>query len=337
MVSPPQAELESFLRTGVMNSTTEIHGICVLKPRQRLLMLDQDVESIRMVIEQMRAYQVDVVKDCQQLMARLEERELPDLALLDMTLLADAQHQDWRFCLNSTELGHSIPVILVSADHSIPSEIAAFESGAADYISKPFHPQVLKARLALHLAMHRSQQLLDRMARFDSLTEIPNRREFDLRLLSEWERGARAGTSLTLLIIDVDFFKPYNDHYGHPQGDDCLAAVARILHGCMLRTSDLMARYGGEEFVALLPETTPAGAMAIAKRCLSQIAAARIPHDTSTTAPYVTVSIGGATTTPSHAHEARMLVESADNCLYQAKKSGRNQVCMTTFNLEVDT
>jgi diguanylate cyclase (GGDEF)-like protein len=136
--------------------------------------------------------------------------------------------------------------------------------------------------------------------------------------------------------ISTDFyrFKQYNDHYGHSRGDDCLAAVARILRDCMLRTSDLMARYGGEEFVALLPETTADGAIAVAKRCLTQISSARMPHDTSDVAPYVTVSIGAATVIPTHAHESTIIVEYADDCLYQAKNNGRNRIKTIVYNID---
>ena len=328
---PLQADLESFLLTGKMNSIVEVHGICVLKPRQRILLLENSAESIRMVISQMREYQVDVVKDCCQLIALVEQQGLPDLALLDMKLLESSDGKDWHDCLYDEALGQAVPVILISEHYSIESEVSAFEEGAADYISKPFHAAILKARLSLHLAIHHSQRLLDHMARFDSLTEIPNRREFDLRLDTEWERGARSGTSLALIIIDIDHFKLYNDLYGHTRGDECLTAVARALQSCMLRPSDLLARYGGEEFVILLPETNSEGGIAIANRCLTQIADARIPHDASEVVPYVTVSIGVCTTIPSHTITAQSLLKSADKCLYQAKENGRNQICSSSL------
>ena len=171
------------------------------------------------------------------------------------------------------------------------------------------------------------QQLLNNMARIDALTSICNRREFDLRLMSEWGRGARTGKPLSLLMIDVDKFKEYNDHHGHLRGDDCLIAVARVLESCMQRSGDLIARYGGEEFVALLPEADLDGALNVAELCREAVVDAALPHVTSTVAPFVTISIGVASMVPVHEHSSTLLLEQADINLYQAKKNGRNRVC----------
>jgi diguanylate cyclase (GGDEF)-like protein len=182
----------------------------------------------------------------------------------------------------------------------------------------------------MHLQARESQRQLNNIARVDGLTSICNRREFDLRLMSEWSRGARTGQPLALLMIDVDRFKQYNDHYGHLRGDDCLISVARILSACSQRTSDLIARYGGEEFVVLLPESDLEGALTVAEDCLDAFEEARLEHVNSDVEPYVTVSIGVAAMLPIHDKSSTILIEQADVALYQAKQNGRNRIC--SFN-----
>ena len=152
------------------------------------------------------------------------------------------------------------------------------------------------------------------------MTSICNRREFDLRLMAEWSRGARTRQSLALLMVDVDKFKQYNDHYGHLRGDECLIAVARILDACTQRPSDLVARYGGEEFVVLLPESDIKGALTVAQDCLDALENAGLEHLNSDVEPYVTVSIGVAAMLPLHDKSSTMLIEQADVALYQAKQ-----------------
>lgn len=164
-------------------------------------------------------------------------------------------------------------------------------------------------------------------ARIDGLTQIANRRRFDEYLLQEWNRHLRIQQPLSLLICDVDHFKLYNDHYGHQAGDECLKSVAKAINHCF-RTGDLVARYGGEEFALVLPHTTVAGAVQVAERVRTTVAAAALPHATSPVCNQVTVSIGVACTTPrpKDAAGARTLVEEADRNLYLAKHRGRNRV-----------
>jgi diguanylate cyclase (GGDEF)-like protein len=164
-------------------------------------------------------------------------------------------------------------------------------------------------------------------ARIDALTQIPNRRRFDEYLSQEWSRHIRMQQPISLLICDVDHFKLYNDSQGHQAGDDCLRTVAKAINQCF-RSGDLAARYGGEEFAIVLPQTGRAGALQVAERVLSFVAAAAIPHPASPICERVTISIGGATKTPARdgPSDARALVEEADRHLYLAKREGRNQV-----------
>jgi len=324
---PLESELDLFLQTGSMVSDSVMPGITEQEGRQRILVLDKDLTSLRMIVEQMQDAQVEVVADFASLVASAVNLGMPDLVIVDTAFLGGIDSTDWWRNSTDTDLEAAVPVIFVSEDKTTEAEVAAFEAGAADFIAKPFHPRVLQVRLKMHLQARRSQQQLNNIARVDALTSVCNRREFDVRLLSEWGRGARSGHTLALLMIDVDKFKEYNDHLGHLRGDDCLIEVARILSDCMQRAGDTVARYGGEEFVVLLPEVDIEGAIKVAEDCHAAILEARIPHVTSSVAPYVTVSIGVAAMQPIYDKSCTLLIEQADIALYQAKQGGRNRIC----------
>ncbi|MFP5441789.1 MAG: diguanylate cyclase, partial [Gammaproteobacteria bacterium] len=169
-------------------------------------------------------------------------------------------------------------------------------------------------------------QELSRLAHQDALSGLANRREFDRRLATEWDRLRREQKPLTVLFIDVDHFKAYNDHYGHSAGDEALTAVGKAIAGALLRPADLAARYGGEEFVVLLPDTDDCGAEDVAERVMAAINRLAIPHAMSPTAGHVTASIGVATVLPATADSPQQLLERADGALYAAKQGGRWQV-----------
>jgi len=170
------------------------------------------------------------------------------------------------------------------------------------------------------------QKELEALSYRDALTGIANRRMFDRFLDVEWGKARAAGEHLSLIMVDIDFFKQYNDRYGHPRGDACLQAVARVLDEGAARTRDLCARLGGEEFALLLPATDEAAALGVAERCQRLLARAALPHDASAVAAVVTCSMGVATLVPG-AHDAPgHLVDLADSRLYQAKRNGRDRV-----------
>ncbi len=327
---PLEAELDAFLKSGSLISGEGWRLRSEVADLPRILVLDRDEASVRLIVEQMRNAQVEIAPDFKTLVASALQQGMPDLVLVDTDLLGGIDSTDWWRDSTDSDLDIAVPVIFVSDDHSTQAEVSAFDAGAADFITKPFHPRVLQARLNMHLKARRSQIQLNNIARIDALTSICNRREFDLRLMSEWGRSARAGKSLALLMIDVDHFKQYNDQHGHLRGDECLVSVARILSDCMQRSSDLVARYGGEEFVALLPETDTEGAVAVAEFCRNSVEEAAIAHVTSNVAPVVTVSIGVAAMMPLYDKSSTLLLEQADISLYQAKQGGRNRVC--SFN-----
>jgi diguanylate cyclase (GGDEF)-like protein len=167
---------------------------------------------------------------------------------------------------------------------------------------------------------------LHRLAYLDGLTQIPNRRQFDQQLMQEWQRLKREQSPLALVFCDVDYFKSYNDTYGHQLGDDCLCAIATSIAANARRPSDLVARYGGEEFVILLPNTDLPGAIEVAQSMRSQVHRLRIPHRSSEVRAFVTMSFGAASAIPTETTTAEELLELADQALYQAKRSGRDRI-----------
>jgi diguanylate cyclase (GGDEF)-like protein len=166
---------------------------------------------------------------------------------------------------------------------------------------------------------------LNQLVNLDGLTQIANRRYFDQRLNQEWLDAIRRHQPLSLLLCDVDFFKQYNDHYGHPAGDDCLRSVALTLKNSLRRSEDLVARYGGEEFAIILPEADQEQAFAIASRITQQIRASQIPHGASPIGPHITISIGVATIQPTIRQRWEQLIQRADQAMYQAKGDGRDR------------
>lgn len=172
------------------------------------------------------------------------------------------------------------------------------------------------------------QKLQDatRLASFDGLTQIANRRRFDEHLDYQWQQMTREQAPLAVILCDIDYFKQYNDAYGHLAGDDCLRLVAQVLHSTLSRPGDLVARYGGEEFAAVLPQTNEEGAIAVAQRMQLALAQLKLRHDYSPVSPHVTVSMGVACTIPSHQRSIHNLLDEADQLLYQAKQQGKNRI-----------
>jgi len=280
-----------------------------------------------MIIEQMHDTQVEVVEDFIGLIANARNLGMPDLLIVNTALIGDVSGTDWWRNLTNSNPDPAIPIIHILDNSTPAAETAAVESGAADFVTRPFHPKLLRSRLNSHLRARLSRQQYNKIARVDALTSICNRREFDARLITDWGRGARSGDSLALLMIDFDQLNDYNQNCGHSRGDQCLVSVAQMLGGCMQRSGDLIARYGGGLFVALLPGVELESALQVARDCLETVANAKIPHPASTAATHVTVSIGVTAMVPIFDKSCTLLVEQASISLYQAKQEGRNRVC----------
>lgn len=183
----------------------------------------------------------------------------------------------------------------------------------------------------LNQSLAETSALLERVSITDELTGVANRRRLDEFFAGEWRRALRAGTFLSVLLVDVDHFKAYNDHYGHPAGDVCLREVAQALDDSVGRSSDLVGRYGGEEFGVVLANTDPAGAAIVAERLRAAVEAVALPHAASPVSDRVTISAGGATIRPSLESSSAILLKAADDALYRAKRGGRNRVEMVAL------
>ena len=249
----------------------------------------------------------------------------PDLILLDV-MMPDMDGHEVCKRLKSDPDTRDIPVLFVTAQHQVEDEELGLTLGAMDYIHKPISPPIIKARVRNHIALKLQTDTLKRLSLMDGLTNVANRRHFDDALDSEMQRALRMQHCLSMLMIDVDYFKPFNDHYGHGAGDKCLKLIAQAMQSQVNRPMDFLARYGGEEFVALLPGTNLEGACRVADSLRQVVAGLRIPHACSPISEYVTVSVGVACHTQNDTRSTSDFLRQADQALYQAKLSGRNQV-----------
>ena len=250
----------------------------------------------------------------------------PDLVLLDVVMPLVDGYEVCRL-LKADPLTRDIPVIFVTAHTEADQETLGLEVGAVDFITKPVVPAVVKARVRTHVTLKQQSDLLRKMAFLDGLLGVFNRRYFDQQLETELARSHRSNTPLCVLMLDVDFFKKYNDTYGHLAGDDCLRNVAAAIRQALRRPGDVVARYGGEEFACILPETPLEDAITMAKGLEQQIRQLGIPHSNSEVAQVITVSIGVCCKPQDVVGLASALVAQADAQLYRAKHSGRAQVC----------
>jgi diguanylate cyclase (GGDEF)-like protein len=292
---------------------------------QKVLIADDDPLNRQVLAELLKPeYTVLLAKNGAQALERAA-RHAPDLVLLDV-MMPDMDGFEVLRRLRADPHTAQLAVIFVSGLDRPEDEANGLKLGAADYIAKPFNATVVMARVALHLQMVRQRRMLERLANIDGLTELANRRRFDELYAQEWERAQRSRLPLSVALLDIDAFKQYNDHYGHPAGDRALRAVARVARQSVDRAGDLAARYGGEEFVLLLPATDAAQARHLVERLCAGIAALALAHAASSVAPVLTVSVGGATLGSHGMESAAALFEAADSHLYRAKQAGRNRV-----------
>ncbi|MDO3388287.1 diguanylate cyclase [Gilvimarinus sp. SDUM040013] len=227
---------------------------------------------------------------------------------------------------------HWIPIVFVTGMSEDEDYRQGIEAGGDDYLIKPVSKMIITAKIRameriadMRDQLNRLNSELEAISQLDSLTQIYNRRTFNEQALKQWLLASRQNTCISALMIDVDHFKLYNDHYGHPAGDACLKEVTAAIEQCLNRPYDLLGRYGGEEFVVLLPETNKEGIANISQRIRRSLADRQVAHDVSPTSDTVTVSIGGACCLQTTGHTLEGLIKAADRALYRAKHSGRDQ------------
>jgi len=277
-------------------------------------------------------------------------KEVHPTCILQDLVMPDKDGLDMVVLFRQSEDAEQIPIIVLSTREEPEIKSKAFALGANDYLVKlpdsielvariRYHSKaytMLQQRNAAYQALQESEKRLaeanrqlQRLSAQDGLTKVPNRRCFDDMLHKEWHRAMRRTSTLSLVMIDIDNFKSYNDFYGHQGGDRCLIQVAELLSDSVQRESDLLARYGGEEFAVILPETGIYGASEVAEHMRQQILEAQIPHEGTGECPFVTISLGVAAAVPERASEPIGLLKAADRALYLSKQNGRNKV--TTF------
>jgi diguanylate cyclase (GGDEF)-like protein len=294
-------------------------------PSPRILVVDDELSNIDLL--------VDILSDDYEVLwategaAALEMAAIdrPDLILLDVMMPEMDGHEVCRR-LKAERRTRDIPVIFITGLGRAAAETDGLELGAIDYIVKPIQPASVKARVKNQIKLKLTQNELIAQAATDGLTGLANRRRFDEMLAYEYARHARSGTELSLVLLDIDHFKSFNDTYGHLCGDDCLRQVAWAIKGAIVRGTDFVARYGGEEFVFLLPETNLRGAVMFAEKMQKCVAELAISHNAGEATGRVTASLGVISGKCHPGKPALHLVDQADEQLYFAKAGGRNRV-----------
>jgi two-component system chemotaxis family response regulator WspR len=323
-------------------------------PHSVVLLVD-DQAMVAEAIRRMLADESDIVFHyCQHpTLAIAKANEIRPTIILQDLVMPDVDGYTLLKFYRGNPATSGTPVIILSSREDPKDKSQAFENGANDYLVKLPDKIELIARIRAHskayllqlqrdevyLAMQKLQEqltesnrkleenntILQRLSTMDGLTGIANRRHFDTTLQVEWKMAIRRNSALALIMIDIDYFKKFNDGYGHQGGDDCLKEVAQILHNSVHRTGDFIARYGGEEFVAILPNTDAKGAAVLAEQMRANIEAKHITHAYSSVADHVSISLGVAAIMPGSSTSPEMLIAHADGALYKAKETGRNR------------
>lgn len=289
-----------------------------------VLIVDDAKENITILAELLRSdYKIRAATNGEKALEIVFSDNPPDLILLDVIMPGIDGYEVCKR-LKADSQTKSIPIIFVTGKVNEEEEIFGFNMGAVDYIKKPFNAVIVKARVSMHVELKQYRDYLENMSYIDGLTGIPNRRKFDEYLESTWNLAIRASIPISMVMMDIDLFKQYNDNYGHQGGDTCLTKIAHALSSVIVRKTDFIARYGGEEFVCVLPNTDLDSAFIIAEKLRLAAVELKIPHALSSVGEFVTISAGVATMMPAKNSPNSELISSADKALYTSKKSGRN-------------
>jgi diguanylate cyclase (GGDEF)-like protein len=290
-----------------------------------VLIVDDEVVNITALTNILsQEYKIYTAKNGQDAVNIAKEYH-PDVILLDI-LMPDVDGYETLSKLKNDEDTQSIPVIFITGLVNIENEEKGFILGASDFISKPYSPAIVKLRIRNQINIVNQLRISNQLSTTDQLTGIPNRRSFNIQVNKEWGRNMRDKKPLSLILLDIDRFKDFNDTYGHQQGDEVLRIIATTLKESLKRSSDFAARWGGEEFVILLPSTDMNGALIIAERIRENIERTPIPVVNGQCVA-VTVSIGVAMLIPTQEMNQNDLISQSDRALYRAKEKGRNNVC----------
>ncbi|MCT7517676.1 GGDEF domain-containing response regulator [Aliarcobacter cryaerophilus] len=289
-----------------------------------ILVVDDMTTTLLLIHDLLKdTYEVKIAKSGTKALEILESPNDIDLILLDIEM-PDINGYDVCRKIKNNETIKNIPIIFITGRTSQEDEEYGLNLGAIDYITKPFNKAIVKLRIKNYLDLKIKNDMLEKLSMYDGLTNIRNRRFFDETFEKTFNEIKRDKKSLAVLMIDIDFFKPYNDNYGHGQGDETLRKVAKALEKTIKRASDFVARYGGEEFVILLKDINKNGVEAVANNLLNAVRELKITHEFSKIENYVTISIGASFYNSNSDVTKLELLLKADETLYSVKNSGRN-------------
>ncbi len=289
-----------------------------------ILVVDDMTTTLLLIHDLLKdTYEVKIAKSGTKALEILESPNDIDLILLDIEM-PDINGYDVCKRIKNNETIKNIPIIFITGRTSQEDEEYGLNLGAIDYITKPFNKAIVKLRIKNYLNLKIKNDMLEKLSMYDGLTNIRNRRFFDETFEKTFSEIKRDKKSLAVLMIDIDFFKPYNDNYGHGQGDETLRKVAKALEKTIKRASDFVARYGGEEFVILLKDINKDGVEAVANNLLNAVRELKITHEFSKIENYVTISIGASFYNSNSDVTKLELLLKADETLYNVKNSGRN-------------
>ena len=294
--------------------------------KSTILIVDDTPLNIKILAQALfKEYEVKIATDGATALTIIDQDKKPDLVLLDIIM---PEMDGYEVCkrIKNNPSTWNIPIIFVSGKGDVKDQQHGFDLGAVDFITKPFEIPLVLARINVQLRLKRKSEKLEKLALLDALTDIPNRRSLDDTVEREFKRAKRNKKMISLLMIDVDHFKTFNDHYGHGAGDMCLRKIAQTLESCIKRPGDMVGRYGGEEFMVILPDCVQCGAVAIAENMRQNIEKLNIPHEHSSVTDHVTVSIGVESKLCESEITYKEIMEKADQMLYLAKQQGRNRV-----------
>lgn len=298
--------------------------ISAKKEKPTVLIVDDMTTNLLILSDLLKdEYQIKIAKNGQKALDIVHSSDEVDIILLDI-MMPDIDGYEVCRELKSNPKTKNIPIIFVTAKDNDADEEYGLNLGAIDYITKPFNKAIVRLRIRNHLELKLKSDLLEELSMYDGLTHIPNRRFFDEVFQSTYKEVKRENKSLAVMMIDIDFFKLYNDNYGHGKGDETLKKVAQALQMTLKRPTDLVARYGGEEFIVLLKDIGEENVKKVALNLLQAVQELQITHEYSKVEQIVTISIGVAYKTASSLINKIELLICADEALYDVKRTSRN-------------
>lgn len=299
-----------------------------------ILIVDDEPLNIQVLSQALSPwYRIKAATDGQTALDIATSDDPPDLILLDIKMPGMDGYEVCQALKKRRSTTH-IPVIFITGKSSTEDETRGLELGAMDYITKPFSVPIVMARVRNQVMLKVKTDMLEELISTDSLTEVANRRRFDIVLHDEWRRCIRSNEPISLLMIDLDHFKKINDNYGHTAGDSCLKEIAKTLNRSMRRSADTLARFGGEEFAAIVPNCDFDSAMNLAEKMRQDVEDLTITLPNTHKEIKITTSIGVASMIARRGSSQNVLLDTADELLYKAKASGRN--CVRGITLASD-